>query len=386
MRFKILIPAFVCALSVFFISAYAQNAARDLGVSVELRDEIRNSYIFVFKDDVPSSAISTRANEIARTAGGNVTRVYKTAIKGFSAKMPGEVAARLAAKNPNIAYYEPDAIAYAFPKPPWAGGGNGGNDDTSCTAEQIPWGISRVGGAMDGTGSTAWVIDTGIDLDHPDLNIDVQRSANFVFRGKNSANDGNGHGTHVAGTIGAIDNECDVVGVAPGANLVAVRVLDNSGSGSYSGVIAGVDYVAAKAESGDVANMSLGGPKSNALNNAVIGAAQGGVKFALAAGNESDNSNSYSPASAEHNNIYTVSAIDSSGHFAWFSNYGNPPIDCAAPGVNILSTKKGGGTTTFSGTSMAAPHVAGLLLNGQPNTNGYAINDPDGISDPICHR
>jgi subtilisin family serine protease len=385
MRIKFLLPVLMVAISVFCISAYGQNEGRNLGVSVELRDEIRNSYIFVFKDDVASSKVNKQANDIARAAGGNVTRVYKTAIKGFSAKMPGEVAAQLAAKNPDIAYYEPDAIAFASPKPPWAGGG-GGEEDTGCTPQQTPWGITRVGGAIDGTGKSAWVIDTGIDLDHSDLNVDVQRSANFIFRGKNSPNDGHGHGTHVAGTIGAIDNGCDVVGVAPGANLVAIRVLNNSGSGSYTGVIAGVDYVAANAQSGDVANMSLGGPKSNALNDAVIGAAQSGVKFALAAGNESDDSNNHSPASAQHNNIYTVSAIDSNDYFAWFSNYGNPPIDCAAPGVNVLSTKKGGGTTTFSGTSMAAPHVAGLLLNGQPVSNGYAIDDPDGTSDSICHR
>ncbi len=387
MRIKFLLPVLMITISVFSISAYGQNEGRNLGVSVELRDEIRNSYIFIFKDDVPSSKVNKQANDITRAAGGNVTRVYKTAIKGFSAKMPGEVAARLAAKNPNIAYYEPDAIAFASPKPPWAEGGNGGGEETSCTPQQTSWGITRIGGGTNsGASSTAWALDTGIDLDHPDLNVDVQRSDNFVFRGKNSPNDGNGHGTHVAGTIGAIDNECDVVGVAPGTNLVAIRVLDNSGSGSYSGVIAGVDYVAANAQSGDAANMSLSGPKSNALNNAVIGAAQSGIKFALAAGNESDNSNNYSPASAQHNNIYTVSTIDSNDYFAWFSNYGNPPIDCAAPGVNVLSTKKGGGTTTFSGTSMAAPHVAGLLLNGLPASGGYAINDPDGTSDSICHR
>jgi len=135
--------------------------------------------------------------------------------------------------------------------------------------------------------------------------------------------------------------------------LVAVRVLDNSGSGTTSGVIGGIEYVA---------NMSLGGGFSQALNDAVTAAA-GGVLFALAAGNESTDASTRSPASAEHPNIYTVSAIGQDDCLASFSNFGSP-VDVAAPGVGVLSTKKGGGTTTFNGTSMAAPHVAGLLLLG----------------------
>jgi subtilisin family serine protease len=135
--------------------------------------------------------------------------------------------------------------------------------------------------------------------------------------------------------------------------LVAVRVLDNSGSGTTSGVIGGIEYVA---------NMSLGGGFSQALNDAVTAAA-GGVLFALAAGNESTDASTRSPASAEHPNLYTVSAIGQDDCLASFSNFGSP-VDVAAPGVGVLSTKKGGGTTTFNGTSMAAPHVAGLLLLG----------------------
>lgn len=385
MRIKFLMAASVLALAAENTVAQAQNPPANLGIPVDLREEVRDSFIFVFTDNVPTAEVTGRANSIARANGGRLTHVYTTALKGFAAKMPGDAAARIAAQNPNIAYFEPDAIAFAFPKPPWAGGG-GGEEDTTCS-QVTPWGITRVGGPLDGTGLMAWVIDTGIDLDHPDLNVNVGLSANFVWRGKNSPNDGNGHGTHVAGTIGAIDNECDVVGVAAGATVVAVRVLDNSGSGSYSGVIAGVDYVATNANYGDVANMSLGGPKSDALNAAVVGAAKVGVLFALAAGNSSENANDYSPASAEDPNIYTVSAIDREGNFAWFSNYGNPPVYCAAPGVDVLSTKRGGGTTTYSGTSMAAPHVAGLLLFGTPlgskgTAGGY---DPDGMPDPICH-
>lgn len=385
MRIKFLMAASVLALIAANTVARAQNPPANLGIPVDLREEVRNSFIFVFTDDVASSEVTGLANALARANGGRVTNVYTTAIKAFSAKMPDDAAARVAAQNPNVAYYEPDSIAFAFPRPPWAGGGG---EDTTCNPQVTPWGISRVfepEPLMTGIGLRAWVIDTGIDLDHSDLNVDIGLSANFVSRGKNSPDDGNGHGTHVAGTIAAIDNECDVVGVAAGATVVAVRVLDNSGSGSYSGVIAGVDYVAANAQAGDVANMSLGGPRSQALNDAVIAAADQGVLFALAAGNSSDDAYFYSPASANHVNIYTVSAIDSNDIFAWFSNYGNPPVDCAAPGVSVLSTKKGGGTTTYSGTSMAAPHVAGLLLFGSPGSDGDAIDDPDFLDDPICH-
>lgn len=385
MRVKCLISLAALVLPLASTNVPAQPASPSLGVPVEVLEAVRNSFVFVLESDVPASEVRGIANAVARAHGGAVTRIYTTAIKGFAAKMPDEAAARLAARNPRIRYYEADGVVFAFPKPPWAGGGGGG-EDTTCSPQETPWGITRVGGPNAGTGATAWVIDTGIDLDHPDLNVDRQRSANFVQRGKKSPDDGNGHGTHVAGTIGAIDDDCDVVGVTPGASLVAVRVLDNNGSGTYSGVIAGIDYVASEAAPLDVANMSLGGPRSQAVNDAVLGAADNGIYFAVAAGNSSDDAGNYSPASANHPYIYTVSAIDSGDNLASFSNYGNPPVDCAAPGVGVLSTKKGGGTTTYSGTSMATPHVAGLLLGGSVASDGYAANDPDGNPDPICHR
>jgi subtilisin family serine protease len=381
---KLRIVTALAMLLLLEADVHGQQVPQNLGISVELLEEVRDSFIFVFTDEVPASEVSGRADVLARANGGRVTHIYRAAIKGFAAKMPEDVAARMVAQNPNIAYYEPDAIAFAFPKPPWAGGG-GGNQSSTCDPQVTPWGITRVGGQHDGTGLTAWVIDTGIDLDHPDLNVDVKHCANFVSGRKSSCDDGHGHGTHVAGTIAAKNNDCDVVGVAAGATVVPVRVLDNSGSGTYADVIAGVDYVAKNASPGDVANMSLGGPYNKALNDAVEGAASRGIYFALAAGNSSDNASNYSPASANGPYIYTVSAIDSNDVFAWFSNYG-PPVDCAAPGVSVLSTKKGGGTTTMSGTSMAAPHVAGLLLFGPPNLlNGFVTGDPDSSPDPICH-
>jgi len=175
-----------------------------------------------------------------------------------------------------------------------------------------------------------------------------------------------------------------VVGVAAGVTVVPIKVLDSRGSGSYSGVIAGVDFVKANAKSGDVANMSLGGPVSDALDAAVVGLGIAGVKVALAAGNESSNANNSSPARANGPNIYTVSAIDSSDRFASFSNFGNPPIDYAAPGVGVLSTVPGG-YASYSGTSMASPHVCGLLILGDISADGTANGDPDGNPDIIAH-
>ncbi len=337
---------------------------------------IPGKYIIVFKDDVAD--VTNLVAQLAKAHGAAVEHVYRHALKGFSANLPDAAVQRLR-NDPRIKYIVPDAVVTVGPT---VNRGPGGGS----TGQVTPWGVTRVGGPLDGTGKTAWVIDTGIDLDHPDLNVDVSRSANFVTRGKDSPDDGNGHGTHVAGTIGAINNDIDVVGVAANATLVAVRVLDNRGSGLYSWVIAGVDYVAQNAAPGDVANMSLGGPPNDALDDAIRAAADKGILFAIAAGNDGDDANNYSPARVEYPNVYTVSAIGEDDCLASFSNWGNPPIEFAAPGVNILSTAAGGGTTTLSGTSMATPHVAGLLLLGAVNSDGTACNDPDGNPDPIAFK
>lgn len=285
-------------------------------------------------------------------------------------------------KDVRVKYVEQDRLVMLAPPPGKGPGGGGGG-----TSQSTPYGITRVGGAIDATGKTAWILDSGIDLDHPDLNVDVNRSRTFISSGKDakSADDGNGHGTHCAGTIAAIDNSEGVVGVAANATVVAVKVLDSRGSGSYSGVIAGVNYVAAAASAGDVANMSLGGPTSQALDDAILSAASSGILFALAAGNESRDANSSSPARVNHANVYTISAMNSQDQWASFSNFGNPPVDYCAPGVSVLSTWKGGGYNSISGTSMAAPHAAGILLvtNGNPQSSGFVNGDPDGNPDPI---
>jgi subtilisin family serine protease len=215
------------------------------------------------------------------------------------------------------------------------------------------------------------IIDTGIDLDHPDLFVHVQKT--FVL-GTTSANDDRGHGTHVAGIAAAKDNSIGVVGVAPGARLWAIKVLDSSGSGSISTIIKGVDYVTGYAPWIDVANMSLGCEcTSTSLDTAISNSVKAGVIYVVAAGNSNKNAATFSPAN--HPSVIAVSAIaDSDGKcgrlgpstsrgaddtLASFSNYGSL-VDLAAPGVNIYSSYKDGTYATLSGTSMAAPHVAGM--------------------------
>jgi subtilisin family serine protease len=252
-------------------------------------------------------------------------------------------------------------------------------------AQTTPWGITRVGGAVNYTGARrAWVLDTGIQSNHPDLRVDTGRSRSFVSG--QTYQDGNGHGTHVAGTIAAVHNTIGVIGVAAGAWVVAVKVLANDGGGTYAGIIAGVDYVRTSAAVGDVANLSLGGPVSTALDNAVISCSNRGIWMVIAAGNDYRNANNYSPARVNGTYIYTVSAFDSNNRFANFSNYANPPIDWSAPGVSIYSTWIGSSYRTINGTSMAAPHVAGIRLFTNPKVYGYVTNDPDGNADSRVGR
>ena len=219
----------------------------------------------------------------------------------------------------------------------------------------------------------AYIIDTGIDTRHTDLN--VARNVNFAG-GKNG--DCNGHGTHVAGTVAAEDNAQDVVGVAPGAPLTGVKVLGCNGSGSTSGVIAGVDWVTANAQKPAIANMSLGGGISTALDDAVKRSAGSGVFYSLAAGNDGLDACLSSPARAgagTNNGIMTTAATDSNNREASFSNFGSC-VDVWAPGVSVLSTKNGGGTVTYSGTSMASPHVGGagaLYLSSHAGSSPSAV-------------
>jgi subtilisin family serine protease len=317
-------------------------------------------YIVVLKDGVPDSGEVARDH--GRRLGASVEFVYGHALKGYAATIPSERVAALRADS-RVDYVVPDGVA-------------------SAVAQTLPWGIDRIDAdasstlAGDGSGAVtnvnAYVIDSGIAA-HPDLNLTGH--VNFA-NGKNT--DCNGHGTHVAGTIAARDNASDVVGVAPGAPLTGVKVLGCNGSGSWSGVIKGIDWVTANAVEPAVANMSLGGGANLAVDDAVRRSAASGVFYALAAGNEGANACNSSPARAgTAAGIVTTAATDSSEREASWSNFGSC-VDIWSPGVSILSTRRGGGTTTMSGTSMASPHSAGggaLYLSGHTTANPAAVED-----------
>jgi len=365
-------------------SANAQSQPSN-GINNDLLN-VQNRCIVRLNDSISKFDVEGRARGMLASASAKgkytaLKHIYKNSIKGFTVDMSCADAKVEFGANSDIVSMESDGIvSVSMGKP-----GGGGNSAPQVT----PWSVTRVGGPVDGSGMTAWVIDTGIDSSHPDLNVDPSRGFSAFTKGKDAGTeDGDGHGTHVAGTIAALDNDIDVVGVAAGATVIPVKVLDSRGSGTISGVIAGVDHVGANASPGDCANMSLGGGFSAALNDAVEAAAQSsGAYFVVAAGNDGSNANNYSPASANGNRVYTISATDSNDNMPSWSNYGNPPVDYAAPGVSILSTANGGGTTTLSGTSMASPAACAVIMmrNGNPGTSGSANNDPDGNPDPIVH-
>ena len=396
---NILLASVVFILSVSLVFARGEPPAPHV-MNPDLIN-VHNQCIVQLSDDIESDNVRGIANALAKRAGATNKFVYENSIKGFTINLPCQAAKRAFGASAWVARMEPDSVVSISKGKP-----NRGGDDTSSEPSPLPetedWGVGRVGGPMSEEGLTAWVIDTGVDLNHPDLNVKEDKGKPWGFsvfynRGKMDMDDQNGHGTHVAGTIAAIDNTIGSIGVAPGATIVPVRVLDRRGSGSISGVIAGVDFVAEEgnAGSGDCVNMSLGGGESKSLDNAVKEAAvDSGAYFALAAGNNGADASNYSPARVggifDEDNIFTIAAIDNNDDMLSWSNYGDA-VEYAAPGVSIFSLWKDGGTKTISGTSMAAPHAcAVLMLKGiDVTSDGDAVEPKDheieDVDYPIIH-
>lgn len=351
-------------------------------------ENTRLSNIIVSLDNNQVANISEFINDYAISS----KHTYRHVFTGFSATVPTNMLEQLSNDRRVLSVSEDGRVHTVRIN---------SNQITACSflfgcqtdQQQNPWGVNRIGANTvenTGAGVHVYIIDTGIDSNHRDLVSNVSNGYSVErclgLSCSHTWDDDQGHGTHVAGTIGALDNNLDVLGVAPEAILHAVKVLNAAGSGSNSGVIAGIDWVAQQAEVlgvAVVANMSLGGSGTKTgtctdngfigndnFHRAVCNAKNQGVIFAVAAGNDGEDASQSTPA-AYDDAVITVSATNVNNDWASFSNWGNgaaswtnklsAPVAIAAPGVDILSTKNGGGTTTMSGTSMAAPHVAGVL-------------------------
>ena len=349
-------------------------------------------YIVVLRDGADSRQV---ASEHARGQGAQVERVYGHALRGYAATMAPEAAARIG-QDPRVAFVEADQVVQAL---------DHGEVTTGVDRVALPDAKHGVGThlTIDGrdderVSAGVAIIDSGIDHTHPDLN--VVAGTDCTGGGPlgstcvdGLAGDGNGHGTHVAGSVAALDNGVGVVGVAPGARLHAVKVLSSSGSGYTSWIIAGIDWVTKNKASISVANMSLGCEcTSAAQDQAVANSVAAGIVYAVAAGNSDKDAATFSPAN--HPDVITVSALadfnglsgggslatcraDGDDTLADFSNFGSS-VEIAAPGVCIRSTWPGGGYNTISGTSMASPHVAGaaalLTSQAKPSTRQGALD------------
>ena len=352
----------------FAAAAFAVTACQDAsGPGSQVRPVARNivsasrsvpisgSYIVKFRDDMNDQDIENSARSLVKLHAGSLKHVYKSALKGFAVENLSAAAASALANDPRVEFIEQDQVMSAI-----------------TTQTGATWGLDRVDQRalpldgsytyyVDGTGVTVYIIDTGINFTHPDFEGRASKGIDEITANGTAA-DCNGHGTHVSGTVGG-----KTYGLAKKVKLVAVRVLDCSGSGTSSGVIAGIDWVTANRVLPAAANMSLGGGKDVLLNQAVARSVAAGITYAVAAGNSTADACNSSPSSEP--SAITVGATDNTDTFAYFSNYG-PCVDINAPGVDVTSDWLGTGTNTISGTSMASPHVAGaaaLYLSANPS-------------------
>ena len=375
------------------ISVLAFGAGIASAVSPDNRSRsaeiIPDQYIVVLKDGQNVDSVAGDVQE----RGSDVNLRYSAALKGFSARIPAQKLEEVKA-DPRVEFVSEDRVVSIA------------SHLSGSAVQTMPTGVNRIDADInpnEATGVGVAVIDTGIDLDHPDLKANISANKNCV-RPSRPAKDDNGHGSHVAGTIAAINNTQGVIGVASEAKLVAVKVLNSSGSGTWSQVICGIDWVTANASTYNikVANMSLGGggtsdnncgnSNSDALHKAICKSRDAGVTYVVAAGNSGANASNSVPASYD-DAVITVSALgDSDGQsgglgvntsygaddtFPSWSNYGSV-VDIAAPGVDIYSTWRSSSYNKISGTSMAAPHVAGaaaLYIKSNPGLSWNQVRD-----------
>jgi Ca2+-binding RTX toxin-like protein len=376
----------------------------------------------VFLDDAPGEGgVAQRAQALLRSLGvnGQPSLVFDQ-LNGFALRITDQQARRLQALG-GVKSVEADAAV--FLEPPIPGSTQSGSslqaqaagsaslasytNGTAGSGETLPWGVRAVWQGNDvsargnfASDTYAFVIDSGVLSSTGDLNLAGTSSWHRSWiSGETAFTDGNGHGSHVAGTIAALANGKGVVGVAPGAQVVSLKVFDSSGGGaSYASIIDAINHAVTVINNNGldkkkvVINMSLGGGFSSSLDTAVKNAANQGIRLAVAAGNDGKDADSYSPAAAgDHPNVFTISAVDSQYKMASWSNWDQitstdkvDDVDLAAPGVNVLSYYQNGQLAYLSGTSMAAPHVAGLLLAGGVQAGSLVTPHVSGTADPFA--
>ena len=402
-----------------FLFNYFYNNQNNDNHYLESNNVIPNQFIIYLRDNKESNSIDPIEfyNSELKGTGTELLYVYYHVVKGLAIKIPNEKVLEQLKNNPLVAYMGNDRKISAF-------------IDTPIENQIIPANVDRVedGESVNNINpnfvdADIAILDTGIDLDHADLNVFHERS---FIPGTINADDDHGHGTHLAGVAAAKDNSFGIVGIAPGARLWAIKVLESSGTGEISTLIKGLDYINQKPNQVDVAVLSLGCEcESGALEIAIHNSIKAGITIVVAAGNEGKDARTFTPANNPE--VITVSAIaDTDGKcggngpstpygaddmLASFSNYGDV-VDISAPGVDIYSTFKSNSYTKLTGTSMAAPHVAGAaalyksshpeaspqdvknylitsgthlsdLCNG--NGHGYFAGDKDSFHEPLLY-